>query len=103
VSVIIRFIDQPDLLDEPSEKTSPFANSNTKPARQASTAASEERLWKLAVLTVSPKLAIMEIVFLALVLALAIALIVGCFAELYCLLQGDAVGHLAAKAIGAII
>jgi hypothetical protein len=100
VSVIIRFIDPSDLLDQPSEKTSPSADLNALPPRQDSIDTSEERLWKFAVLSVSPKLAIIEIVFLALVLALAIALIVGCFAELSYLLEADSVGHLAAKVIG---
>jgi hypothetical protein len=101
MSVIIRFIDPAELLNQPSERTSPFAILNGEPVRQASIVASEERLWKLAVLTVSPKLAITETVFLLLVLALAIALMIGCLTELYYLLQDDAVSQIAAKAVGA--
>jgi hypothetical protein len=101
MSLIILFIDPAELSYQPTEETSPYADLTAKPAQQASIVAVEERLWKLGQSAVSSKLAIVELGFLLLVLALALVVIIGCFTELYYLLQNDAVGHVAGKAIGA--
>jgi hypothetical protein len=59
----------------------------------------ERRLWKLTTSANRKKLAIVELFVLALFLILACAGIVFCFAELSHLLQTDAVGHVAMRAI----
>ena len=59
----------------------------------------ERRLWRLTTSANSKKLAIVELLVLALFLIMACAGIVVCFAELSHLLQTDAVGHVAMRAI----
>jgi hypothetical protein len=59
----------------------------------------ERRLWKLTTSANPKKLAIVELFVLALFLILACAGIVFSFAELSHLLQTDAVGHVAMRAI----
>jgi hypothetical protein len=91
MSTIIRFINPAEQSSQSTEKTSPFGNLKAKPARQASIVEAEKRFWKLAQSAVSAKLAIVELSFLLLVLALALVVMICCFAELYCLLRNDAI------------
>jgi hypothetical protein len=60
----------------------------------------EERLWKLSAQTVSPRFARIELFALILFLAISVVGVVSCFAELSQLLDNDAVGWVARKAIG---
>jgi len=57
------------------------------------------RLWKLSARAASPRFAIIEVFILVLFLMLALVVIVSCFAELSHLLESDAVGRVAARAI----
>jgi hypothetical protein len=59
----------------------------------------EGPLWKLSARPGSPKFAVIELCVLALFLLVAFAGIVSCFVELSHLLQSDAVGYVAMKAI----
>jgi hypothetical protein len=60
----------------------------------------EERLWKLSAQAVSPRFARIELFALILFLAIAVVGVVSCFAELSQLLDNDAIGWIARKAIG---
>jgi hypothetical protein len=60
----------------------------------------EQRLWKLSAQAVSPKVARIELFALILFLTIALVGVVSCFAELFQLLDNDAIGWMARKAIG---
>jgi hypothetical protein len=81
------------------EKKVVSANCEAKISAPSSICEPERRFWKLAGQAPSPKFAIIELFVLALFLALALAAIVACFGELSHLLDSDAVGHFAIKAI----
>ena len=59
----------------------------------------EARLWKVSAQQSSHGAAIIELFVLAVFLLTALLLIAGCFFELYQLLQTDALGHVARKAL----
>jgi hypothetical protein len=107
MSTTTYFIDPAELLLQPVEKKSretkpSFAKaSSDRAARPSSNAIAEERLWKLTQPAASTKTTIVELAFLLLVLALAIAAMAGCCTELFHLMQSDAIGHVAALALGA--
>jgi hypothetical protein len=107
MSTTTYFIDPAGLLFQPveekSRQTKPsFAKaSSDRAARPSSNAIVEERLWKLTQPAACTKTTIVELAFLLLVLALAMAAMAGCCAELFHLMQNDAIGHVAALALGA--
>ena len=107
MSTTTYFIDPAELLlqpvEEKSRETKPsFAKaSSDRAARPSSNAVVEERLWKLTQPAASAKTTIVELAFLLLVLALTMAAMVGCCTELFHLMQSDAIGHVAALALGA--
>ena len=107
MSITTYFIDPAELLlqpvEEKSRETKPsFAKAwSDRAARPSSNAVAEERLWKLTQPAASSKTTIVELAFLLLVLAVAMAAMAGCCTELFHLMQSDAIGHVAALALGA--
>ena len=105
MSTTTYFIDPAELLlqpvEEKSRETKPvFAKAwSDKAARPSSNPVAEERLWKLT--QPAAETTTVELTFLLLVLALAMAAMAGCCTELFDLMQSDAVGHVAAMALGA--
>jgi hypothetical protein len=95
------------ILDEPTElplqaveKVTPIAAAEPKKVKPI--CQPEERLWKLSAQAVSPRFARIELFALILFLAIAVVGVVSCFAELSQLLDNDAVGWVARKAIGGV-
>jgi hypothetical protein len=101
MSAIIQFVPSAEVLFQPADKESLFANREPKPIRPSSIHEPEQRLWKLAAQAVSSQFAMVEFVVLALFLAAGLIEIISCFTELSYLLDSDAIGHVAMKAIGA--
>ena len=107
MSTTTYFIDPAKLLlqpvEEKSRETKPsFAKAAShRAALPSSKAVAEERLWKLTQPAASTTTTIVEQAFLLLVLALAMAAMAGCCTELFHLMQSDAIGHVAALALGA--
>jgi hypothetical protein len=71
----------------------------TKAIRVSSLNEPEARLWKVSAQQGPLGAAIIELFVLAVFLLVALLLIAGCFVELYQLLQTDALGHVARKAL----
>ena len=71
----------------------------TKAIRVSSLNKPEARLWKVSAQQGSLGAAIIELFVLAVFLLIALLLIAGCFVELYQLLQTDALGQVARKAL----
>jgi hypothetical protein len=93
------------ILDEPTElplqaveKVTPIAAAETKKVKPI--CEPEERLWKLSAQAVSPRFARIELFALILFLTIAVVGVVSCFAELFQLLDNDAIGWVAREAIG---
>jgi hypothetical protein len=101
MSAIIQFVPSAEVLFQPADKESLFANREPKPIRPSSIHEPEQRLWKLAPQAVSPKIAVIESFVLVLFLIVALVSVASCFTELSHLLDSDAIGHLAMRAIGA--
>ncbi len=100
MSAIIKFVAPAELLFRPvEEKKRVSANREARLSRPSSICEPERRFWKLAARTAYPKFAIIEGFVLGLFLVLALVAIVACFGELSLLLDSDAVGHVAMKAI----
>ena len=99
MSAIIQFVPPAELLFQPTKKESLFANREPKPVRLSPSYEPEQRLWKLSAQAVSSRFAVIEIFVLMLFLAVALAGIIGCFAELSHLLESDAVGHVAMRVV----
>lgn len=99
MSAIIQLVAPPELLFQPAEKRSLFANREPKPSRSGSICEPEQRLWKLSAQAVSPTFAMIELFVLVLFLVFALIGVVSCFAELSHLLENDAIGHVATRAI----
>jgi hypothetical protein len=59
----------------------------------------ERRFWKLSEQAVSPKFAMIEMLVLVLFLVVALVGIASCFSELSHLLESDAIGHVAMRAV----
>ena len=93
------------ILDEPTELPLQPAGkvisiAAAEPKKLKPTCEPEERLWKLSAQAVSPRFARIELIALILFLTIAIVGVVSCFAELFHLLDNDAIGWIARKAIG---
>jgi hypothetical protein len=100
MSAIIRFVAPAELLLQAGDdKRSVVANREIKLLEPSSICEPEQRFWKLSSRAASPKFAISEVFILVLFLALALVGIVSCFAELSHLIQSDAVGRVAPRAI----
>jgi hypothetical protein len=83
---------------QPIEKVTPIAVAEPKKAKPI--CEPEARLWKLSAQAVSQRFARIELFTLILFLAISVVGVVSCFAELFQLLDNDAVGWVARKAIG---
>jgi hypothetical protein len=100
MSAIIKFVAPAEVLFQPADdKKSVVANREIDFFGPSSIRESEQPFWKLSARGVSPKCAIIEVFILVLFLVLALIGIVSCFAELSHLLQSDAMGQVAARAI----
>ena len=86
------------LLLQPIEKVTPIAVAEPKKVKPI--CEPEERLWKLSAQAVSPRFARIELFALILFLAISVVGVVSCFVKLFQLLDNDAVGWVARKAIG---
>jgi hypothetical protein len=94
-------LDEPTELPlEPLENVIPIAAAEPKKVKPI--CEPEERLWKLSAQAVSPRFARIELFALILFLAIAVVGVVSCFAELSQLLDNDAIGWIARKAIGGV-
>jgi len=99
-STIVPFAPAENLLQASAEKrkcASPV--SRTKLSEPSRICEPEARLWKLSSAGISPAQAIIEWVVLALFFVIAIAVMASCVAELSVLMQTDAVGQVASKAL----
>jgi hypothetical protein len=85
---------------QPIEKVTPIAVA--EPKKVQPTCQPEERLWKLSAQAVSPRFARIELFALILFLAISVVGVVSCFVKLFQLLDNDAVGWVARKAIGGV-
>ena len=83
---------------QPVDKVIPIAAAEPKKVKPI--CEPEERLWKLSTQAVSPRFARIELFALILFLTIAVVGVVSCFAELFQLLDNDAVGWVARKALG---
>jgi hypothetical protein len=101
VSPITNFVQPAEFLFQPIEKKGPFANPDLKPGRFSSICQPEQRFWKLSAQPVSPKAAVIESFVLILFLIVALVSVTSCCTELFHLIDSDAIGHVAMKAIGA--
>ena len=99
MSAIIEFVPPAELLFQPADKKSPFANREPKPVRLSPSYEPEQRLWKLSAQAVSPQFAVIELFVLVLFLVVALIGVISCFAELSHLLGTDAIGHVAMKVV----
>jgi hypothetical protein len=97
MSASIDFLKPAQLL-HPVEKVTLVAAAEPKKVKP--TCEPEERLWKLSAQAVSPRFARIELFALILFLAIAVVGLVSCFAELSQLLDNDAIGWVARRAIG---
>ena len=84
----------------PVGKVAPIAAAEPKKVKP--TCEPEERLWKLSAQAVSPRFARIELFALILFLTIAVVGVVSCFAELSQLLDNDAIGWVARRAIGGV-
>jgi hypothetical protein len=101
MSATIQFVPPAEALVQPPEKRSHFANRELKLVRSSSTHEPEQRLWKLTSQAVSSQFATIELFVLALFLAAGLIEVISSFTELSHLLDSDAIGHVAMRAIGA--
>ena len=85
---------------QPIEKVTPIAAAEPKKVKPI--CEPEERLWKLSAQAVSRRFARIELFALILFLTIALVGVVSCFAELFELLDNDAIGWVARKAIGGV-
>ena len=99
MSAIIEFVPPAELLFQPADKKSPFANRKLRPIRLSPIVEAEPRFWRLSSRAVSPKLAMIELFVLVLFLVVALVGVISCFAELSHLLGSDAIGHVAMKVV----
>ncbi len=100
MSAIMKFVAPAELLFQPvEEKKSVSPNREAKLSGPSPICQPEEGFWKLAAPAAAPNFVIIEGLVLALFLVLAFAGIISCFGELSHLLNSDAVGHVAARAI----
>jgi hypothetical protein len=99
MSAINKFVAPADLLFEPARKKRLFTNWEPKPIRLSPICEPEQQLWKLSAQAGSPKFAMIELFVFMLCLVVALVGIVGCFGELSRVLESDAIGYVAMKAI----
>src|SRR5260370_40385420 len=100
MSTLVKQFVPTQLLFQPGEKRKPAsAIPNARAISRTSPAEPEVGLWKVCTRAASEEHGIIGLVVLVLLLAIATAGVIYGFVELTHLLQADAVGHVAAKAI----
>jgi len=100
MSAIISFPVSGEMLFEPVKKESSVVDRKPIPVGLSPSYEPEHQLWKLSTQAVSTKFATIELFVLVLFLAVALVTTISCFAELSHLLESDAVGQVAIRAIG---
>jgi hypothetical protein len=98
MSTITKFVQPAEVFFQPTEKKKRYANRAL--SRFNTVCEPEQRLWKISAKAISPTIATVELFMVILFLAAAAFAVFGCFAELSQLLDNDAVGWVARKAIG---
>jgi hypothetical protein len=96
---IVEFVPPAELLFQPGEKESLFADRELRPVRLGLIGESEPRFWRLSAPAVPSQFAVIEFFVLMLFLAVALVGVISCFAELSHLLVSDAVGHVAMRVV----
>ena len=100
MSAIVKFVAPAELLSQPGdEKENAATKEDAKRLGPSSLCETEAKFWKLSAKAPVPQAARIEMLVLALFLLIAVVAIISCFTELSRLLEGDAIGHVAAKAI----
>jgi len=99
MSAIIEFVPPAELLFQPADKKSPFANRKLRPIRLSPIVEAEPRFWRLSAPAVPSQFAVSEFFVLMLFLAVALVGVLSCFAELSHLLESDAVAHVAMRVV----
>jgi hypothetical protein len=102
MSAVIQFVAPAEVFFPPASKKSLSANREPRPIRLHSIGEPKQRFWQLSARANSTQFAMIEWFVLVLFLVVALIGLVSCFGELAHLLDSDAIGHVAAKAIGAI-
>jgi hypothetical protein len=97
MSAIIKFVPPTDLLFQPGHERSAAATQKEKATGPGTIGESEGRFWRPPIRGASQTSG--EVFVLMVFLILALTAIFNCFAQLYYLLDTEAVGHVAAKAI----
>ena len=100
MSTITKFVQPAELFFQPTEKKRRYANRAF--SRLNAVCEPEQRLWKISAKAISPTIAAVELFMVILFLVVAAFAVFGCFAELSRLLDNDAVGWVARKAIGGV-
>ena len=99
MSAINKSVAPADLSFLLAKKESLVAHWEPEPIRLSPICEPEERLWTRSGRAASPNFAMIELFVLVLFLAVALGGTVTCFTELSLVLQSDAIGHVAMKAI----
>jgi hypothetical protein len=77
----------------------PITKESTTKGKKSLVCEPERRFWKLSEQAVSSKFAMIEMLVLVLFLVVALVGIASCFSELSHLLESDAIGHVAMRAV----
>jgi hypothetical protein len=100
MSAIVKFVAPAELLSQlGDEKEIAATKEDAKRLGPSSLCEPEAKFCKLSTKAPVPQAARIEMLVLALFLLIAVVAIISCFTELSRLLEGDAIGHVAAKAI----
>ena len=100
MSAILKLVAPAELLFQPGEqKENAAGKEEAKRVGPSSLCKPEAKLWNLSSKAPVPQVVRIEMFVLALFLLIAVVAIISCFTELSHLLEGDAIEHVAAKAI----
>ena len=100
MSAIVKFVAPAELLFQPgNEKENAATKEDAKRVGPSSPCEPEGKFWKLSAKAPVPQVARIEMLVLTLFLLIAVLAVISCFIELSRLLEGDAIRHVAAKAI----
>ena len=100
MSAIMKLVAPAELLFQPGEeKENAATKEEAKRVGPSSLCKPEAKFWKLSSEATVPQVVRIELFVLALFLLIAVVAIMSCLTELSHLLEGDAIRHVAAKAI----
>jgi hypothetical protein len=98
-ATIIPFTSATTLFEAAEKRNPALTAGRTKRSRVSSLDEPEARLWKVCARQTSRREATIEVLVVAVFFLIALALIAGCVVELQQLLQTDAIGQAATKAL----